>query len=150
MALSGTSADASVIYDYVGNNFTHTNGGLITTSMKVTGFVELPDALGNVFDGIVTPTSFDFHVGPIDFVRNTDATDTFFHFWTDPAGNIVNWEVYADPIQTIFFNGEVNTYNAARVFDETSGYGYADNMNDPGNWRLRSTPECVRAGMMLV
>ena len=53
-------ANASVTYDYTGNDFTFASGPY-STSARVTGSMNLSVALGNnLSDATVTPTAFDF------------------------------------------------------------------------------------------
>jgi hypothetical protein len=100
--LASRDASASTILWYQGTAFTSVQNnpfmtGEYTTSMRVTGFVELADPLGIGCVCSFTSDSegllgFSFFDG-VQFHRGGDYAD-FFTFTTDALGEIVGWSVF--------------------------------------------------------
>lgn len=83
-------ANASVVYDYAGHDFTGVSGPY-TTADSVTGSMTLSAALGdNLNLATVTPTAFSFSDG----VQTISSPNTSsFMFSTDASGNITQYNV---------------------------------------------------------
>jgi PEP-CTERM motif len=90
--LGAEGANASVTYDYTGNNFTFWSGPY-SASDRVTGSITLSSALGdNLLDVAVTPTAFNYFDG-VQHITKITANASEFKFSTDGSGHITAWEV---------------------------------------------------------
>ena len=92
-AMGAASASADTFYFYTGNLYTDVTGSY-TTSMKVTGFIDLVTPLGDNFGpATIVPLHFSFSDGLQTFTDTTAGlTSNFDVFGTDPTGKINNWD----------------------------------------------------------
>jgi hypothetical protein len=100
------SAKANTVYSYTGNTFTQivdstTVPGTYTTSMKVTGSIEVASPLGPNFDNLSAFTIPAFVVGfSFNDGRQTidqsffDAEYSFIGLKTDTNGTITGWDIH--------------------------------------------------------
>jgi PEP-CTERM motif len=141
-----TSASASAIYAYTGNNYITTSGPY-TTSMSINGTITLAAPLpGNLVEedrsADIIALSFDDGVFVIDL---SDVPTPFFLVTTDGAGSITGWALgmyygiggtqaigtqnlvppYASPVDQAYFNS-----GADRGLVESN----------PGSWALIPEP----------
>jgi hypothetical protein len=93
-AMGGASARADVVYSYTGLVYTNVTGSY-TTSMKVTGSIDLTSALGaNFGPASLTPNFFSFSDGLQTFTNTTPGlTSNFDVFQTNSLGQIITWDV---------------------------------------------------------
>lgn len=93
LSLTALPSFASVVYQYTGNTYNSVlTGNIYNKTMSVTGFLELADPLSPDSTSAVTPISFGFGDGAT-IITNSDASDSFFQFTTNAAGNIIDWHV---------------------------------------------------------
>ena len=129
-AMDAVSARADVVYSYTGAAFT-TVSGSYTTSMKVTGSIDLTSALGaNFGPAIVTPNSFSFSDGLQTFTNATPSLSSQFELATDPSGHITSFWDVAFSIPSPFGTG----------FDEITVTSAGDNPQD--FWTCGTYPAC--------
>ena len=168
LVLSTNTANASVVYKYVGNKYTSATNPY-DTSMNVSGSFTVDSLLINV-SGDVTSliSSFNFTDG-VHTLTNADQIERFrFLLDTNESGQIINWEIgiiellppilgataagiYSRGIPTIdgFDNDDSGTLRQcnAAAFGEciTSeirniGRGSVSTLNNPGNWSVVPIP----------
>ena len=94
--LPSTRTNASVVYNYTGNNYDIVLGGGYDTSMRIEGNLELASALAPLLsNAVVAPVTFSFSDG-INTITETAAGTASFTFSTDSFGNIVAWDLFVD------------------------------------------------------
>ena len=151
-ALLCTPAHADpVTYTYAGNLFTNfflegcfSDGGGVCA---ISGSFTVSSALGDNFNGDVTPTSFAFTDGS-NFVASTDVNLGLVSFYivTNGSGAITTWDISVAGDCLSQSNcvtlATSNTFD--NNFDSSSGLfdAYAYNEGDPGTWtESAATPE---------
>jgi hypothetical protein len=94
VAFCAASADASVTYDYTGNDFTQVTSPY-TISDNITGSFTLANPLGSnlTFPTPVTPLAFTFSDGVQTISQATTGVTASFDFSTDGAGGIASWQI---------------------------------------------------------
>jgi hypothetical protein len=138
-------ARASFIYTYTGSSFTTSvaspgaNAGALV-GKDVSGEFTLTSAVGNNFNGFVSPTQFSFSGGPFT-ISNFNSTNYSFDIQTSNTGAIIDWTILAS-ISSSFFNLTVATSNSS---DLTSSLGpttflSASNGFSPGTWSVSDPP----------
>jgi hypothetical protein len=91
-SLSSLAAQADVVYDYTGLDYTVAFGSY-TTSESVTGTFTLAAPLAdNLNDAIISPVSFSISDG-LQTITNANAATSAFTFSTDATGNLTNWVI---------------------------------------------------------
>lgn len=99
-ASAAPPASAGVVYTYTGAVFTGLQdsdppSGSFTTSMRVSGFVEVASEIPPFFAGNLTPVSFWFTDGRNVFTSEAPPGTVIFHdFVTDGSGHIESWNVW--------------------------------------------------------
>jgi len=147
-----------VTYTYTGNPFTSFSGLTCPTVCGLSGSFTVSSALGDNFNGIVTPTSFSFTDGSLT-ISSADVGVTFgFDVITNGSGVITEWNiVVALPFLTANSDDTLSTYNGfyftgANPGQDVVGHAnlnntetYAWNTGDPGTWSssasTSTTPE---------
>lgn len=135
--LAASSASASVILTYTGQDFTHVMGSY-TTSDHLTGTIDLSSPLGdNLNFAAVTPTSFSFSDGQQTLTQADTFTTEMFEFSTDSSGTITGWLVDLEVgpnhgILTAGFESALTfpTVDAGLLNSDNGG----GNLGDPGCW----------------
>ncbi len=112
ISIVATSVNASVIYQYTGNQYTDfflDETDLYDSSMSITGFIEFENPLapnlsvnGDEY-GNVTPISYSFFDGINTFTNLSPPTFEEFDIGTDSFGNITSWyielwDTYPSPV----------------------------------------------------
>jgi hypothetical protein len=127
-AMDAVSARADVVYSYTGVAFT-TVSGSYTTSMKVTGSIDLTSALGaNFGPATVTPNSFSFSDGLQTITNTTPSVSSFFVLQTGFFGNINFWQIVlaillgevVDEI-VVTLSGDHAEFVPSQAFNNTAG-----------------------------
>ncbi len=154
-----TSAWASTIYSYTGNNFNQiTNDiwlpvpGEYTTAMYVSGWFEVADPIAaNESNMFITPLSYSFSDGRntytnLDSVLSTSADPDKFIVSTDGAGQIFNWSIGVESfgtgnLWTRNFALAVYDYGAVEPnwFSSTTQRDNAIVYDNPGVWTSTSS-----------
>ncbi|MDH5571391.1 MAG: VPLPA-CTERM sorting domain-containing protein [Gammaproteobacteria bacterium] len=97
-----TSANASVIYQYTGNQYTgflNDESDIYDTTMSITGFIEFESPLAPNLtvngdeSGNVTPISYSFSDGINTFTHLAPPVFEDFDIGTDSSGNITSWYI---------------------------------------------------------
>jgi PEP-CTERM motif len=127
LALSSISANAAVVYNYTGNNYTSTNG-LVTPSEHVTGSVTFAQALGTFIFSYETPIAFSFSDGAGDIISDVNATSSSFLFATGSSGQITAWQV------------DVEDSNIGILSSFNIGQGSGDTVYELPNFILGRSP----------
>ncbi len=155
---SSGSARASVIYDYVGNNFVSAFSP-ITTSDQITGFVEFATAPTSGETDKSDVSAFSFTAGPLT-IDNTTDLNSGFSFNFDSSLNVVNWNAaviglggsIADPrfricnasgsqiILSIFLACDTTTLLDEVVFSVGGGSFGGGSNSSPGVWTPSPVP----------
>jgi hypothetical protein len=114
------SAKADVVYSYTGNTFTGFSGAdNAATQTKIRATVDLSSALGDNFNGTVSPVSWQISDGNLTFTNlSSNIAQTSFDFVTDAMGNITGWDVFAT--QTNSTPGYVRLLTEAGADDSES------------------------------
>jgi len=163
LLLSG-SAKANTIYSYTGNTFTEIvdpigSPGRYTTSMKVTGTIEMASPLGANYDNLsaleisALVLSFSFTDGQQTFDQSfINLLTSFIGLKTDQDGIITEWDIYLQ--SPIFFNAVQMIHTTS---SPTEGYidearmmpiltlnaDYARVINNPGVWAVVPEPSTL-------
>ena len=131
-AMDAVSARADVVYSYTGAAFT-TVSGSYTTSMKVTGSIDLTSALGaNFGPAIVTPNSFSFSDGLQTITNTTPSVSSSFVLQTGFFGNINSWQI----VLSILL-GEVVDEIVVTLSGDYAEFGFVPSQafnNTAGSW----------------
>jgi hypothetical protein len=102
---SPSHADSTYTYSGLGPFSSFCNGTYGTTPSctgGLTGSLVLSNALGDSFDGSVTPLSFSFTDGKnVKFTSSSSLGLVFFHFTTNSSGDIIAWGIILDQDNTV-------------------------------------------------
>jgi hypothetical protein len=151
LALSATSANASVVYTYIGNDFTSADAPY-STSDYVSISLTFSAALGdNLPYSHVVPTSFSISNGLVTITSANDLAapnsygTPFFAVSTDNNGAILNWnvaDIQAGPGQYI----DSRNFSGS-ILDVTlltpDAYGNEASVDDPGTWTVTPLPAAL-------
>jgi hypothetical protein len=150
--IGASTAKASVIYTYTGNDFTSVSSPY-TTNDKVTASVTYDTALAASTTSGVLPTSFVLMDG-VDVLTNLTPLirNLIFQISTDQNGNIVQWHISA----TSEFS-PMRITSLSNNLDGTSDEGVTaltvigSNENDKGVWSMAAAvPEPSTWAMMIL
>jgi hypothetical protein len=128
-AMDAVSGRADVVYSYTGVAFT-TVSGSYTTSMKVTGSIDLTSALGaNFGPATVTPNSFSFSDGLQTITQTPPSVFSFFVLQTEFFGNINFWQIVLSIIIgeqccdeiVVTLSGDHAEFVPSQAFNNTAG-----------------------------
>jgi len=139
-------ARADAVYTYTGTGFTNfDNPTLLPTGVvALNGSVTLATALGDNFNGFVTPAAFSFSDGATMITQaNVSLPYDSFYFLTNSSGAIVNWDVElcavgpscpipVDYVESINTSSSTDDYSL--YIDAGGTYGFAYNLSSPGAW----------------
>lgn len=122
--------------------------GSYTTSMRVTGFIELADPLpSNLGDTIITTSvlSFSFFDGVQTHNDTSSFTYRLFRVQTDASGNIKEWDVSLWYNPPIHFVSRIDLNSSAYAHFQADLVGYEQSTASTGPvsvrpWSLRASP----------
>jgi PEP-CTERM motif len=149
--IGASTAKASVIYTYTGNDFTSVSSPY-TTNDKVTASLTYDTALAASTTSGALPTGFVLMDG-VDVLTNlTPLRNLIFQVSTDQNGNIVQWHISAtSEFSPMRITSENN--NQDGTFDEgvTALTAIGLNENDKGVWSMTAAvPEPSTWAMMIL
>lgn len=136
---------APVTYTYNGQPFTQCYFQC-GPGFSLSGSFTVSSALGDNFNGDVTPTSFGFYAeGGSVTSTDPDLFSASFYIVTNGSGAITTWNI---SVTDCLYSGSVICQNlvTSNAGDSVSGYyaAYAYNQGDPGTWfssATTTTPE---------
>ena len=151
-----TSANASFLYTYTGNQFNTFEGpSLYDNTMSVNGSIELEFALGaNLVDQTVSVLSSSFNDG-VNTIENS--INSFFRFSTDTTGTITDWWVTVGSDPSLYSNigdsymvigtslgrdsAQLDTCDVSvPCFSVSNPSSFTYIENAPGSWAVSAVP----------
>ena len=135
------SARASVVYSYAGNPFNAFSGQAFSGQDSVTGEFTVASALGDNFDGNLSPGQFSFSNG-LTSITNFNLPSPVFDVQTSNTGQIIEWSISL----SIGLGSAGTTISTSNSSDRGSSIGpttfsSASNSGHPGAWSsVASTP----------
>jgi hypothetical protein len=135
------SARASVVYSYAGNPFNTFSGPAFSGQDSVTGEFTVASALGDNFNGNLSPSQFSFSNG-LTSITNFNLPSPVFDIQTSNTGQIIEWSISL----SIGLGSAGTTISTSNLSDRSSSIGpttfsSASNSGDPGVWSsVASTP----------
>jgi hypothetical protein len=135
------SARASVVYSYAGNPFNAFSGPAFSGKDSVTGEFTVASALGDNFNGNLSPGQFSFSNG-LTSITNFNLPSPIFDVQTSNTGQIIEWSISL----SIGLGSAGTTISTSNLSDRGSSIGpttfsSASNSGHPGVWSsTASTP----------
>jgi hypothetical protein len=133
------NAGASVVYSYTGNPFNTFVGAAFSGNDAVTGEFTVATALGDNFNGNVSPTQFSFSNGLLS-ITNFNLPSSVFDIQTSDTGAILQWNIAL----SIGFGSAGASISTSDSGDHSSIIGpttfsSASNSGNPGAWSSVAT-----------
>jgi hypothetical protein len=134
------NAQASVVYSYTGNPFNTFVGPVFSGSDAVTGELTIASALGDNFNGNVSPTQFSFSNG-LSSITNFSLPSSVFDIQTSNTGAIIQWNI-ALSIGNGISSASISTSQLADHSDISgpTTFSSGSNSGDPDAWSSAATP----------
>lgn len=147
-ALLCTSALAApVTYTYDGQPFTQCYFECCP-GCSLSGSFTVSSALGDNFNGDVTPTSFAFFAeGGGVTSTDVDLDMASFYIVTNGTGAITNWNISLEDC-FLSYCLDLDTSNAGDSYSFLTAYAY--NQNDPGTWSSSATTTTPEPSSLLL
>lgn len=124
-----SAAKASTVYSYSGNSFTVGGAG------SVSGEFTVATALGDNFNGAITPAQFSFSAGALT-LNNSNAPAYVIDVQTSDVGAIVAW--------FISITSGLATISTSNFSDSASaGLVLASDSFNPGTWSISAAPSAT-------
>jgi hypothetical protein len=140
MMIAAPNAEASVVYSYTGNPFNTFVGPVFSGNDAVTGEFTIASALGDNFNGSVSPAQFSFSNGLFS-ITNFSLSSSVFDIQTSNTGAIIQWNI-ALSVGLQSAGASISTSNSgdhSNIISPTT-FSSGSNSGDPGAWSSAATP----------